>query len=1258
MSHLTHASGRLGLEELRSESTSLLFDKPCIYDSSFRQPKLTTLPISLHCEPLEPNPWITKSRAGVNILERSTSNASVFELAGEFLRRQTPVQHSQFKHWRVLNSIDSFPPLSLDDIVTYLKSVGSNSAAISDLMPFLEKLRDQPSEYWNLKTSIQRLSKPVTDNVSSFCTHTNLFPLRYNEIVDEKTGDCSSKPIGDDIPARILIDDDQLVKIFGSLVADSLRGKHYSLQTVCRRGDLIHPFLDLDSLAHPITPSQLDQIIDAHKVLITRWFMDSPLNIETLVLRNQGNPNCKIHVHFPGIVLTKEQWKRVSEEVKIELPSLSHLIDTSYSGLRLPLCKKKDDIFSMYYLQEYDFQDPQYVMNQLMLFIKTHIRAWKWEIPLKVKDQYQNIFQTPQTEHRENEEVTTELQEVMLKYVDPSQFEARWEDHGYHLKRTHPGHCSVCNREHESDNAMITIHGGWVVYKCWRNMKRYHQLEKFRNLTPSEVQQHQRFVRNRLLNAITYTPPSFVQYNIYEDHRNRPMIVPREPTPEIEKDLQARYSKVQLSTMDPTVKIQVIWSPMDTGKTYQLIIYLRRMLQAGLIKSFVFLSTRIKFARSLHTKLQKHLADLCTVGSYLNKSKSCAYDPCLVISTESLAKSFKHMDLIIMDEVTSCLVQMDSGLHDRSLPHNQARLINLIRNAKYIVAMDADIDRRAVDFLHEVRPDDAIHLSHNTVKKRLGWKFHLGMHKVDWYIKIQESLARGQNIVCPVASSEEGDLIYRWVTERCGIPDDLIRFYRQSGDDHSEELEDVETHWRKFRVLIYTSTINVGIDFSEVEHLIKHYDVMFVYTTVKSNTIREIKQMMGRVRNVKDQVVYHCQSEGGNRGWVPTTSEAIYDDIQERLNYQNQELDRQKARLNPIIQDYKKERTMLREFHQDRELCNGHNGDVIFAISNTPFSRLRIQNIREINLSCMYHDDLLSLSMENQGFECIPRPDKPVHLPIIKEFSEWAKASREQDKDLILGRMSVILNTQSQMTPDQLLSIDQKIQNGQATEGDKLMDRTHKYLGQMQAKFRSQVTANQIELTEKYLHSLRVQTQYTSEDAVLNDLNSQDRGLIDSVDLAKRTAVQEMSQLLGVPDLMTDRTTAVKCEHLRGRVNDWMALCPKLMSIFKLRRKTPPKDYRGIKEVVDKVLKTIGLLELQIIDESKITVGGQQERRYTYKLKAPPEIDQAIAQIDRRPPINKYVDRRNISSRICMDLESNIQKITDTTIIAGNETRD
>ena len=1231
MSHLRDPSGRLELQELRSESTSLLFDSPCISDRGSRQHKLTSLPISVRCDPSGPKPLVTKNRVDVATLQGSTGTIS--ELTGGISRIPTPVHNS----WQIVDSRDSTPPLTLDAIVEYLKRVGSNPAAISDLMPFLERLRDQPSQYWSLKTSIQRLSKPVTDNLSSFCTHTNLFPLRYDEIIDEKTGDRSSKPIGDDIPARILVDDDQLVKIYGSLVADSLRGKHYSLQMVCRQGDLIHPFLDLDSLTHPITPPQLDQIIDRHKTLIKRWFVDSPSDMETLILRNQGNPDRKIHVHFPGIVLTKEQWRRVSDEVKIELPLLSHLIDTNYSGLRLPLCKKRDDITSIYYNPECRLREPQYVMNQLMLLVRTHIRAWKGEVPLAIKDQYQKIFRTPQTECRENEEVTTELQEVMLKYVDHSQFEARWAGHGYHLKRIHPGHCLVCNREHEGDNAMITIHSGWVVYRCWRDMKKYHQLEKFRNLTPGEVQQHQRFVQNGLLNAVTYRPPSFVQYFIYEDNRNRPLVIPAATPPEIEAELRTRHPQVQLPSIDPSVKIQVIWSPMDTGKTYQLILYLKRMLQAGRIQSFAFLSTRIKFARSLHRKLQQHLADLCTVGSYLDKSKSCAYDPCLVISTESLSKSVKHMDLVILDEVTSCLVQMDSGLHDRNLPHNQARLINMIHNAKYIVAMDADIDHRSINFLHEIRPDDTIHLSHNTVKKRLGWRFYIRMHKVDWYIKIQEALTKGQNIVCPVASSEEGDLIYRWVTERCGIPDDAVRFYRQSGDDYSEELEDVEKYWRGFRVLIYTSTINVGIDFSEVEHLIKHYDVMFVYTSSRSNTIREIKQMMGRVRNIKDQVVYHCQSQGRDQGWVPTTSDGIYNDVQQRLNYQNYELDRQKPRLNPILVDYKKERAMLREFRQDRELCNGHNGDVIFAISNTPFSRLRIQNIMEINLSCMYHNDLLSLSMESQGFQCIPPPDKPVHLSIVKEFSDWAKASRQQDKDLILERISVILSTQSQMTPDQLLSLDQKIQNGQATEGDKLTDRTHKYLCNIRGEYRFKVTANQIEVTEKHLHSLRVQTQYTPEDALLNDLNNQDRGSIDPVDLAKRAAVQEIGQLLGVVNVMTDRTTMIKCENLRRQLRDWVALCPKLLSIFKLRRKNPPKDYRGIKEVLDKVLKTIGLLELQIVNSSQITVNGRQEWRYTYKLAAPPEIDQAIAQIDPRPPINKYQDLRHICNMISMD---------------------
>lgn len=1124
--------------------------------------------------------------------------------------------------------------LNINNILDYLSEKGLTDEALDDMNIFLEILANDPDKYWNLKKTILNLSNPVNKDMSNLCTHTNLHPLVCTEIADAKTSDITKKRSGDDIPTRLFIEDDQCVKIYGSIVADALRGQHYSLQEVCRQDDRIHPFLDLDSSTDLILDDHVNQIIGACTRIIREWCEDAPRVITPLILRNKGNPQRKVHVHFPNIVLIKQYWKRISEEVKRELPMLSHIIDTNYSGLRLPLCKKKDDVFSMYYDPPYDILDSQYVMNQLMLLIQTRIRAWPGETPLKVTPRHAHQFEASDPEHRQSEEPTTEMQEAMLKHVDQTQFEARWADDGYRLKRTQPGQCLVCHREHQSDNAMIILQRGWIVYKCRRDMKKSHQLEQFRELSPEEIKQHRRFVRNRLRNEITYQPPSFVHYTDYDSYRNEPLTVPVAPTPEMEADLNRRYYKVVLPAIDPSVKIQVIWSPMDTGKTYQLIIYLRTMFQSGCIKSFAFLSTRIKFARSLHTKLHKHLADLCTVGCYLDKSKSYANDPCLVISTESLAKSVKHMDLVIMDEVTSCLVQMDSGLHDRNLIDNQARLVNMIRRAKYIVAMDADIDDRAINFIHEVRPNDRIHLSHNKVKKRTGWRFHLRMSKLDWYMKISESLSKGQNIVCPVASSEEGDLIYRWVTERCGIPDEYVRFYRQSGDDYAEELHDVETHWRNFRVLIYTSTINVGIDFSEVEHPIKHYDVMFVYTSIKSNTVREIKQMMGRVRNIKEQVVYHCQSDSRNRGWVPTTTDDIYRDIEQRLNYQNQELNREIPRLNPILLDHKKYQQMLRDFHGERELHNDPRGDVIFGIKNSPFSRLRMANMLEINLSTVYHDIMLELKMEDQGFECVSPPEKPRHLHLIKEFTEWCQATREEEKSQILYRMDRILHEQSQMTANQLLSIDHRIQNGQATEADKLSARTHKYLGQVRPECRSAVTAEQIDITEHHVHSLRVQTQYRVEDALLNDLNNLEGGAIDPIDLAKRAAIHEVSHLLGVRNVMTDRTSAIRCLDIRNRLQDWIALCPKLMNVFKLRRKKPPEDYRGVREILNAILKDIGLLELQEVGRSDVIVNGKKERRYTYKLFAPPEIDRTIEQLEPRPPINKYKNWRDTHGTI------------------------
>jgi hypothetical protein len=217
------------------------------------------------------------------------------------------------------------------------------------------------------------------------------------------------------------------------------------------------------------------------------------------------------------------------------------------------------------------------------------------------------------------------------------------------------------------------------------------------------------------------------------------------------------------------------------------------------IKSLVFLSTRCKFAQAIEGTLQ--LAGIPHVVNYLNKKVQD--ESFIIISTESLYQTNRVYDLVIIDEATSCLTQMNSGLHKENLNINRMCLDDLVRDAKYVIAMDADIDHRVINFIHQIRPTDPIYLQHNTIKKRVGWKIKHWTLEVDWYQQIRLALEKGKDIVIANRSSELGvKYLMHFLINECAISEELIRFYHGKGDDYPDELCDVNSSWTNFRVLI------------------------------------------------------------------------------------------------------------------------------------------------------------------------------------------------------------------------------------------------------------------------------------------------------------------------------------------------------------------------------------------------------------------------------------------------------------------------
>lgn len=1052
---------------------------------------------------------------------------------------------------------------------------------------YLDPLMSNPTQCLPLKDAIQRAGHQQNLD-PRLCTHTNLLPLQQSP---------EGKWTGDNIPARFMIENDQYPRFFVSLVADWSRpqgGMIHSIQECLRTDDLVHAYLDLDSDSTPITPADVNTIVTTLLGVINQYFQTSHIlkHPEILIVRNQGNSQHKVHVHIPELTLRKADLKYAVEKVKGILPLLSEFIDTNYSGCRMVLTKKKTDRCSIYYNPESSPWGGANPEEQLLLLLKTKVRPWTGEVALEPRPEYKSLFTKDADEQIESPDVvTTELQHRMASYIPvDGQFEASWEDWGYNLKRRAPGPCPVCpGCIHENDNAKIKLDKGSIVYWCWRANKPV-IMEKFRPATIQEQEMHQKARMLKLQRLLKYVPPYFVTVDTYE----------------------AQYVK----PFDLDKSLQVVWSPMDSGKTYQICEFIKQALSQGRISSFTFLSTRCKFANAIASGLEQR--GISRVVNYLDRSVSG--ESFIIISTESLYQTTEVYDLVVLDEITSCLTQMDSGLHRENLPINRQSLDSMVRDAKYVISMDADIDERGITTIHNLRPNERIYMQHNTIKKRRGWKIKHWLTKYDWFEQIKSALAAGKNIVIPTSSSQLGEkILMKYLTEECQIPETEIRFYHRGSDDHVEELKDVNTHWKRFRILIYTSTVNVGIDFTE-----EHFDLMFVYGSKMSNCVRELKQMMGRIRKIRERIVHVYTNKTGGSGRVPISSKEIKRDMVTAVSLSNKEIEeRNLGRIKQYMVGLQVKRQ--RSENADPTGVQRTNRKYYYYLENTIWMWLTVENIKEKNLSLMYYDSLFRLMMEEQGFEYQvlqgSAQAKGAVAAELQKHSQWEKVKREEHDE----KMIAIYDQEipKNILPEELSHIRSRVENGRATASDKVTLKVQNLLADIRPECRQDVTGEQIhKLDPRWLHNAQLLRDLSDLDSYRNDMRKQKYGHHVSTDLLKRVAAEQVARLLGVSSILTDRSTLISDDQIKTKIPEWQQLYPTLKAAFNLRGHSPT-GFQGVKQMINSVLKSCLGCELRTVSKSRVQNNNHREWKYVYKIDAALEIDTILEYSRVKSPVQQ-----------------------------------
>src|SRR4051812_29381325 len=111
-----------------------------------------------------------------------------------------------------------------------------------------------------------------------------------------------------------------------------------------------------------------------------------------------------------------------------------------------------------------------------------------------------------------------------------------------------------------------------------------------------------------------------------------------------------------------------------------------------------------------------------------------------------------------------------------------------------------------------------------------------------FFMLLSQAAQRGRKFTVATNSKGEAHLIMNYLHQNW--PELKTKLYTsETGGKEKKAIGECNKTWLQYHVVVYTPALGCGVDFHEL-----HFDYMFVYGICNSNTARDLKQMVGRVR--------------------------------------------------------------------------------------------------------------------------------------------------------------------------------------------------------------------------------------------------------------------------------------------------------------------------------------------------------------------------------------------------------------------------
>lgn len=309
------------------------------------------------------------------------------------------------------------------------------------------------------------------------------------------------------------------------------------------------------------------------------------------------------------------------------------------------------------------------------------------------------------------------------------------------------------------------------------------------------------------------------------------------------------------------IKSLCIRSCYNSGKTK----ILERIFEDLNFKRILFISYRQSLTNDIYGNFKKY-----RFKSYLDKIYNSNRIICQIESLHKLdcddETDIPEYDLVIMDESESLLNHFRSKTIDEKEKTFEL-MKNIIFNSKKLLMLDGDFDNRSFTFCDYFGKSIILE---NQCKKDTK-HFIYTNHRKYFEKQIENDLKSGLNIIICSMSSKLATYYNKLFKDKyktilhCSDSDDILK----------NNLKDVKNFWDKYQLLIYSPSVESGVNFDK-----EHYDKIYIVLSTNSTSQRGLLQMMARVRKLKDSNIFVYLN---NIQYSDITSFYKYDEIKNYL---------------------------------------------------------------------------------------------------------------------------------------------------------------------------------------------------------------------------------------------------------------------------------------------------------------------------------------------------------------------------------------